>query len=55
MWVVENKDKVFFYQDNGGWVEGSLQNNHLPFTIGIQIEWQKTNDVMTWPWEWHFY
>jgi len=49
MWVVENKDKVFFYQDNGGWVEGSLQNNHLPFTIGIQIEWQKTNDVMTWP------
>ncbi len=46
MWVVENKDNVFFYQDNGGQVEGSLQNNHLPFTIGIQTEWQK--QMMLW-------
>jgi hypothetical protein len=35
MWVAENKDKVFFYQKSGGQVEGNLQNNHLPFTIGI--------------------
>jgi hypothetical protein len=35
MWVVKNKDKVLFYQENGGQVEGSLQNSHMPFTIGI--------------------
>jgi hypothetical protein len=36
MWVVENKDKVFFYQENGFHVEGNLQSSNMPFTIRIQ-------------------
>jgi hypothetical protein len=41
MWVVENKDKVFFYQESGQHVQGNLENNQLPFTVGIQTEWQR--------------
>ncbi len=41
MQVVENKYKVFFNQESGGQVEGNFQNSHMPFTIGIQIEWKK--------------
>ncbi len=41
IWVVENKYKVFFYQESGGKVEGNFYNSHMPFTIGIQIEWKK--------------
>jgi hypothetical protein len=41
MWVVENKYKVFFYQKSSGDVENNLENNHMPFTIGIQTKWQK--------------
>jgi len=41
MWVIENKDKVFFYKKNGLQVEGGLQGSNMPFTIGIQMEWQR--------------
>jgi hypothetical protein len=36
MWVVENKDKVFLYQENGVHVEGNFQSCNMPFTIRIQ-------------------
>ncbi len=35
MRVVENKYKVFFYQEIGVQVEKNLQGNNMPFTIGI--------------------
>jgi hypothetical protein len=41
MWVFENKDKVFFYQESGVEVEGTLWGCNMPFTIVIQTEWQK--------------
>jgi hypothetical protein len=37
----KDKYKVFFYQESGGQVEGSFQNNHMPFTIGIHTKWKK--------------
>ncbi len=41
MWVVENKNKVFFYQESGIQIEGNLQSNNMPFTIRIQTQWQR--------------
>ncbi len=41
MWVIENKDKVFFYQESGLQVERGLQGNNVLFIIGIQTEWQR--------------
>jgi hypothetical protein len=41
MWVVEIKDKVFFYQEIDVQVEGNLQGNNMHFTIGIQTQWQR--------------
>jgi hypothetical protein len=41
MWVIENKDKVFFYQKSGLQVHGGLQGSNMPFTIGIQTDWQR--------------
>jgi hypothetical protein len=41
MQVVENKDKIFFYQEIGVQVEENLQGNNMPFTIGIQTQWQR--------------
>jgi hypothetical protein len=40
MWVFENKDKVFFYQEFEAEVEGTLQEScNMPFIIGIQTKW----------------
>jgi hypothetical protein len=39
--VVENKDKVFFYQEIGVQVEENLQGSNMPFTIGTQTQWQR--------------
>ncbi len=36
MWVIENKDEVFFYQESGLQVERSFQGSNMLFTIGIQ-------------------
>jgi hypothetical protein len=46
MWVVENKYKVFFYQENGGQVEGSYTIVMkivicLSPLAYIQTKWQK--------------
>jgi len=41
MWVTKNKEKVFFYQEYNVQIEGNLHDGNMPFTIGIQIKWQK--------------
>jgi hypothetical protein len=41
MWVIENREKVFFYQKSNVQVEGNLHDGNMPFTIGIQTKWQK--------------
>jgi hypothetical protein len=50
MWVVENKHKVFFYQENGGQVEGTYK---IVIKIVICLSplayKPNGNDVMTWP------
>jgi D-alanyl-D-alanine dipeptidase len=40
-WVIENREKVFFYQEYNVQVEGNLHDGNMPFTIGIQTKWQK--------------
>jgi hypothetical protein len=35
MWVIENKEKVFFYQELSFQVEGNLHGGNMPFAIGI--------------------
>jgi len=32
MWVIENKEKVFFYQEFNVQVEGNLNGGNMPFT-----------------------
>ncbi len=39
--VIENREKVFFYQESNVQVKGNLHGGNMPFTIGIQIKWQK--------------
>jgi hypothetical protein len=41
MWVIKNREKVFFYQESNVQVEGNLHDGNMPFTIGIQTKWQK--------------
>lgn len=41
MWVEENKHEVFYYQDGGHAVHEELRGTNIPFTIGIQTEWQR--------------
>jgi hypothetical protein len=41
MCVIENRNKVFFYQEFNVQVEGNLHGGNMPFTIGIQTKWQK--------------
>jgi hypothetical protein len=33
MWVIENKGKVFFYQELNVQVKGNLNRGNMPFTI----------------------
>jgi hypothetical protein len=40
MWVIENMEKVFFYQESNVPIEGNLHGGNMPFTIGIQTKWQ---------------
>ncbi len=35
MWVIKNKEKVFFYREFSVQVEGNLHGGNMPFTIGI--------------------
>ena len=45
MWVQKNPDKVFHYTESNKHkpvpVPGELNGNNMPFTIGIQTQWQK--------------
>jgi hypothetical protein len=41
MWVIKNREKVFFYQESSIQVEQNLHGGNMPFTIGIQTKWQK--------------
>ncbi len=40
MWVRENTNIVFYFQETKGKVEGSLTGDNMPFVIGIQTEFQ---------------
>jgi hypothetical protein len=40
MWVWENPDLVFYYQDPGGLVDGAITADNMPFVIGIQTAFQ---------------
>jgi hypothetical protein len=40
MWVRENPDLVFYYQDPGGMVDGAITADNMPFVIGIQTNFQ---------------
>ena len=45
MWVHKNQDKVFYYTETNLAkpvdVLGSLDGKNMPFTVGIQTEWQR--------------
>jgi hypothetical protein len=41
MWIIENREKDFFYQESNVQVEGNLHGGNTPFTISIQTKWQK--------------
>jgi hypothetical protein len=40
MWVRENREMVFYYQDPGTKIEGVLNSDNVPFVIGIQTPFQ---------------
>ena len=40
MWVEENKHEVFFYHDGGDAISEGLWEGNIPFTIGMQTNWQ---------------
>lgn len=40
MWVRENRESVFYYQDPGTRVDGALTSENVPFVIGIQTPFQ---------------
>ena len=41
LWVQQNREKVFHYQETGVPVQGELNSSNMPFTIGIQDTWQQ--------------
>jgi hypothetical protein len=41
LWVQENADSVFFYQEIGVPIQGGLTGMNMPFTLGIQTPWQR--------------
>jgi len=41
MWVIKNRETIFFYQESSVQVEGNLHGGNMFFTIGIQTKWQK--------------
>lgn len=48
MWVNENKESMFYYNEYGIRDLISMLDGDMSFTIGIQIEWQMQNDDHTW-------
>ena len=40
MWVCENSNLVFYYQDPGGMMDGAITADNMPFVIGIQTSFQ---------------
>ena len=41
MWVQEHPFLVFYYKEIGVYVRGAITRENIPFTIGIQISWQR--------------
>ena len=45
MWIQKNPNKIFYYTEtdllNSTPVNGHLNGENMPFTIGIQTEWQR--------------
>jgi hypothetical protein len=40
MWKEANEDLVFKYQEHGQLSINATEQDHTPFTIGIQTDWQ---------------
>ncbi len=41
MWVAENRNNIFFYQETNVEVDdGGCQSRNMPFKIGIQTKWR---------------
>ena len=41
LWVQQNPQKVFHYQQIDVLVDNELNGSNMPFTIGFQDEWQR--------------
>ncbi len=41
MWVQQNINSMFYYQEIGVEVDGGLIGQNMPFTFGIQTPWQR--------------
>ena len=41
MWVHENHDSMFFYQKNSLLDLNNINQEDIPFSLGIQTEWQQ--------------
>ncbi len=41
IWVQQNTNSMFYYQETGVEVDGGLIGQNMPFTLGIQTPWQR--------------
>jgi hypothetical protein len=41
MWVKDNADKIFYFQETSHEPTGKLSTQNIPFTISIEMPWQK--------------
>jgi hypothetical protein len=41
MWVQQNTNLMFYYQETKVEVDGGLTRQSMPFTLGIQTPWQR--------------
>jgi hypothetical protein len=44
MWVQQNTNSMFYYQEIGVEANGGLTRQNMPFTLGIQTPWQREDD-----------
>ncbi len=48
MWVQQNTNSMFYYQEIGVEANGGLTGQKMPFTLGVQTPWQREDDDWTW-------
>jgi hypothetical protein len=41
MWVQQNTNSMFYYQETRVEVDGGLIGRNMPFILGIQTSWQR--------------